>query len=349
MRWMIYGANGYTGRLIANEASRRGMHPVLAGRNEQQVARLAGELGFDHQIFDLDEQTRLRHAITGKKLVLHCAGPFSATCEPMMEACLSEGVHYLDITGEIAVFEAAHRLHERARHADVVLMPGAGFDVVPSDCLAVKLADALPAATHLQLAFEAGGGSSPGTVKTSVETLGNGGLVRRGGSLHKVPLAWKTRTIPFAHAKRTGVTIPWGDVYTAHISTGIPDIEVYISMRPGMISNLRRLRWIQRFLQMGPVQTMMAKWIEKHVNGPAAPARKNSLSQLWGEANTSDGRSVQATMTTPNGYDLTVTASLGAVDFLLKNDMEGGFYTPSLLLGADYASSLPGVEFSFVS
>lgn len=349
MTWMIYGANGYTGKLAAKEAVQRGFKPVLAGRNRSAVESLANELDLEFRIFDLDRPQEIEQGLAGMKLVLHCAGPFSVTSQPMIAACLSTGVHYLDITGEISVFANAYTQSDQARRADVVLLPGAGFDVVPSDCLAASLVDALPAATKLQLAFEAGGGPSPGTAKTSVEGLSNGGCVRQDGELKKVPLAWKTRTIPFAHAERQGVTIPWGDVFTAYISTGVPDIEVYISVPPSAIANLRRMKWVQPFLGLGPVQAFMKKRIEKKVSGPSDTTRKESFSQLWGEVSSADGRSVSATMTAPNGYDLTVTASLGIVQYLLENDVEGGYYTPSLLMGAGYAASLPGVEFKLNS
>ncbi len=348
MSWMIYGANGYTGKLAVRESVRRGMRPVLGGRNEAAVSRLAEELGLEYRIFSLDNPDDVRQALTGLELVLHCAGPFSVTSQPMISTCLAQGVQYLDISGEISVFKNAHEQQDQARRADVVLLPGAGFDVVPSDCLAASLVNALPAATSLQLAFEASGGPSPGTAKTSIEGLGKGGCVRRDGMLKTVPLAWKTRTIPFAHAERRGVTIPWGDVYTAFVSTGVPDIEVYISLPPATISNLRRMRWIKPLLGLGPVQSFLKKRIEKNVSGPSDQGRRDSYAQLWGEAMSADGRTVSATMTTPNGYDLTVTASLGIVEYLLQNDVEGGYYTPSLLMGADYAVSLPGVEFSWL-
>jgi len=343
---MIYGANGYTGRLTASEAVRRGMRPVLGGRSQPDIAQLAGELGLQYRVFSLDDPGRVKQAISGMKLVLHCAGPFSATSEPMASACIRESAHYLDITGEISVFAAIHLLHAQARHADVVLLPGAGFDVVPSDCLAASLVNALPAATRLQLGFEAGGGPSPGTAKTSIEGLKKGGCVRKEGRLKRVPLAWKTRQIPFAHGERTGITIPWGDVYTAYVSTGIPDIEVYMALPPATIANVRRMRWFQSLLGFGPVQSYLKKRVEKKVRGPSEQGRNDSDAQLWGEASSADGRRVEATMTTPNGYDLTVSASLGIVEFLLGNDVEGGFYTPSLLMGADYAASLPGVRFT---
>jgi short subunit dehydrogenase-like uncharacterized protein len=346
MTWIIYGANGYTGKLAAMESVRRGMRPVLAGRNEAAVAQLAGELSLEFRVFSLDDPDEARRGIEGLELVLHCAGPFSVTSQPMISACLAQGVHYLDITGEISVFANAHEQNEQARRADVVLLPGAGFDVVPSDCLAASLVGALPAATRLLLAFEAAGGPSPGTAKTSIEGLARGGCVRRDGKLKRVPLAWKTRTIPFAHAERTGVTIPWGDVFTAFVSTGVPDIEVYMSLPPATIANLRRMKWIQPLLALGPVQSFLKSRIDNRVRGPSEQGRENSYSELWGQVTSADGRSVSATMTTPNGYDLTVSASLGIVEFLLENDVEGGFYTPSLLMGSDYAASLPGVTFN---
>jgi len=342
-RWMIYGANGYTGRLAAQAAAQRGMHPVLAGRNHGAVEAVAMPLGFESRAFDLQSPAAIVDAIGDCRLVLHCAGPFSETSQPMIEACLAAGVHYLDITGEISVFANAHRQADKARHADVVLIPGVGFDVVPSDCLAASLVAALPAATELVLAFEAGGGPSPGTAKTSVEGLGKGGAIRMDGKMHRVPLAYKSRALPFAHGTRTAVTIPWGDVYTAFVSTGIPNIEVYMSVPPATVKRLRRLRPFQAILGMAPVQKFLKKRIERSVKGPSDQRRGNTDCQLWGEVRSADGRSVSATMTTPNGYDITVSAALGIVQHLLAQDVEGGFYTPSLLMGAGYAASLPGV------
>lgn len=349
MSWIIYGATGYTGRLVAAEAVRRGLRPTLAGRSRDAVSAMAAELGLEASVFGLDDASSIRDAIRGAQLVLHCAGPFSATAEPMISACLAEGVHYLDITGEIDVFAYAKSREDAARRADVVLLPGVGFDVVPSDCLAASLVEALPAATQLQLAFEATGGVSPGTAKTSIEGLGKGGCIRRDGRLETVPLAWKSRRIPLAHAERTGVTIPWGDVFTAFESTGIPDIEVYIALPESRIAWLRLLRWIRPLLRWGAVQAFLKSRVESSVSGPSEESRKKSHCQLWGQATSADGRSVSATMSTPNGYDVTVSASLGIVEFLLEQSVEGGYYTPSLLVGSGYAATLPGVTFSLLT
>lgn len=343
--WMIYGANGYTGRLAVKEAIKRGMNPILAGRNAKALVELGSETGLETRIFSLESPAEIVENLADCHLVLHCAGPFSATSQPLLAACLVAGVHYLDITGEVSVFANAYRQSKEAAKADVVLIPGVGFDVVPSDCLAASLVEALPAATELVLAFEAGGGPSPGTAKTSAEGLAKGGAVRKDGKMTRVPLAWKSRLIPFAHGERMAMTIPWGDVFTAYISTGVPNIEVYMSVPPSTVRRLERMRWLQPVLGMSLVQKFLKSRIEKSVSGPDDARRESTDAQLWGQASSADGRSVSATMTTPNGYDLTVTASLGIVDHLLKNDVEGGFYTPSLLMGADYAMSLPGVRF----
>lgn len=344
MSWMIYGANGYTGSLIARQAAAEGLSPLLAGRSEAQVSALAGELGLDYRVFALDDAAEVARHLVGCRLVLHCAGPFSATAEVMMDACLQAGAHYLDITGEIDVFAMGHARDEKARRADCVVIPGVGFDVVPSDCLAASLVNALPSATELILAFEAAGGPSRGTAKTSVEGMASGCRVRKEGQLRTVPLGWKSMEVPFAHGRRTAVTIPWGDVYTAYVSTGVPDIEVYMSVRPAAIAQLRRMRWLQPLLRWGVVQTWMKNRIDRQAGGPSAETRDRSGAQLWGRVRSADGRTVSATMSTPNGYDLTVTASLAICRHLLDNEVEGGYYTPSLLMGADFAAQLPGVS-----
>ncbi|MBT8131746.1 MAG: saccharopine dehydrogenase NADP-binding domain-containing protein, partial [Gammaproteobacteria bacterium] len=205
MNWMIYGANGYTGKMIAEEAARRGLKPVLAGRSDS-VVELATRLDLHSRQFSLDENSAGH--IEDMSLVLHCAGPFSATAEIMMQACLSSGAHYLDITGEIAVFERAQQLAAQAQDAGIVICPGVGFDVIPTDCLAAALKQRMPDASRLALGFDSRSGLSRGTAKTSVEGLAKGGQVRIDGQLKQVPLAYKTRSIDFGNGEKTGMTIP---------------------------------------------------------------------------------------------------------------------------------------------
>jgi short subunit dehydrogenase-like uncharacterized protein len=342
MQWMIYGANGYTGELIAREAVRRGLSPILAGRRRDALEALGKELGLPVRVFDLQPEA-LALGLKGVGLVLHCAGPFSATCAPMLQACLAAKAHYLDITGEIDVFAHCHAHDAAARKAGVVVLPGSGFDVVPTDCLAAQLKRELPDATSLVLAFDAGGGPSPGTAKTSVEGLGKGGRARIGGEMRKVPLAWKTRTFERDGKPRHAMTIPWGDVYTAFLSTGIPDIEVYMTVPAATIGRVRKLRLVQPLLGLGPVQRFMKARVEKSVRGPDEGRRGKTDTLVWGEVRNAAGREVKRQLRTPNGYDLTVTASLGITQRLLAGAAPAGFHTPSMLMGADYVLGLPGV------
>jgi len=344
-KWLIYGANGYTGRLIAEEAARRGLKPVLAGRNAGALEPMAKKLRLPVRAFALDNAAAVRAGLKGIDLVLHCAGPFSATCAPMLEACLDVGAHYLDITGEIDVFAHCHAQHERARKRGIVVLPGAGFDVVPTDCLAAQLKRELPGATSLVLAFDAAGGPSPGTARTGVEGLGKGGRARIDGKLVKVPLAWKTRSFDRDGEARFAMTIPWGDVYTAYVSTGIANIEVYMGVPPGTARKLRRIRWLGPVLGLAPVQSLLKSKVASKVHGPSDKTRAASDAVVWGEARDAAGNEVQAQLRTPNGYDLTVTAALGIAQRLLAGESPvGGYYTPSLLMGADYVLSLPGVS-----
>src|SRR5438105_2833455 len=217
---MIYGASGYTGSLIAREAVRRSMRPILAGRSAEKLSELAGELNLEHRIFSLDSSSAVVGGIRGVHTLLNCAGPFSQTARPMAEACLKNRTHYLDITGEARIFEWLAARDAEAKASGIVLLPGVGFDVVPSDCLAVHLKRRLPTATRLTLAFRSAARMSQGTALTVVEGLAEGGMVRENGILKNVPAAWKTRAIDFGKGPIKAITIPWGDVATAFYSTG---------------------------------------------------------------------------------------------------------------------------------
>ena len=344
MEWMIYGANGYTGRLMLEEAVRRGHTPIVAGRNAAAVGELAKKHGLPARAFDLADARGAAAALNGVGLVVHCAGPFSATCAPMLDACIEVGAHYLDITGEIAVFAHCHAQHERARERGIVVMPGAGFDVVPTDCLAAMLCRDLPDATELVLCFEAGGGPSPGTAKSSVEGLKAGGRVRVDGVMTEVPLAYKTRTFTRGDQVRTAATIPWGDVYTAHVSTAIPNIEVYMALSPATIANLRRMRWLKPVLGLGLVQRFLKSRVEASVRGPSAKKRADTGCHVWGEVRNAAGAVICAQLHTPNGYDVTVWTALGIAQRLFADKPAGGYYTPSMLMGAEYILQMPGAQ-----
>jgi len=342
-KWMIYGATGYTGKLIAEEAVNRGLTPILAGRSEIKLAELAKTTGLEYRVFDLTQRVIIAEQLKDIDVILHCAGPFSATAKPMMAACLHSNTHYLDITGEIEVFRHGHQLNKSALKAGIIICPGVGFDVIPTDCLASTLKQAMPDATSLWLGFSSRSGFSPGTAKTSIEGLSSGGKIRRDGKIVDVPLAYKARQIDFGDGTKNAVTIPWGDVATAYYSTEIPNIEVYIPMSVRKTTQLRRMEKIRPILSWRWVQKLMKNRVEKTIKGPDESKRKHSPSYIWGEVINEQGQVITAQLITANGYDLTVTGSIGIVEKLLQTDeIISGFKTASLLKGANYVCKLPG-------
>lgn len=341
--WLIYGANGYTGGLIAQEAARRGLRPTLAGRNAEALSVLAGGLGLEHRVFGLDDPVALARGIEGQSVVLHCAGPFSRTARPMADGCLKAGVHYLDITGEEGVLEALAQRGDEARAAGVMLLPGAGFDVVPSDCLAAHLKRRLPSATRLALAFQTSGGMSRGTALTVIEGLGSGGLIRRQGRLTPVPTAYRTRSIDFGNGPVKAVTIPWGDVITAYHSTGIPDIEVYMAVPWGARVAMRLSRYAGWLLGSRPVQRWLRRRVEAGPPGPSSEQRQRGQSLLWGEASDDSGQRAVSRLRGPEAYSLTVHAALAIVRRVLAGEAPPGFQTPATAYGPDFVLELEGV------
>ncbi len=342
--WLIYGAYGYTGRLIAEEAVRRGMQPVLGGRDRAKTEAIAAELSCPSQVFDLGDDRQLAGHLAAHRAVLHCAGPFSATAAPMIEACLAARTHYLDITGEIDVIEAAADKHQQASQAGIALVPAVGFDVVPSDCLAAMLAARVPGATLLQLAFTGTGSISPGTARTMLQALPRGGRVRIDGRITRVPLAWKTAEVPFREGTKTAVTVPWGDVASAWHSTGIPNVEVYLAM------SRRQLRWLKRMRRVGSVFSLtlprrVLEWgIRRFLAGPSPEDRRAARGSFWGRASDGEGRSTEATLVTASGYQLTALTALASLEKVLAGASPSGFSTPSKAFGAEFILSIAGSD-----
>ncbi len=342
--FLIYGANGYTGELVAEEAVRLGLQPVLAGRSEAPVRALAERLKLDYRIFNLDESAAVVAGLAEMAAVIHCAGPFWRTAQPMVAGCLQTGTHYLDITGEIGVFQALAEQDEAARAANVMLLPGAGFDVVPTDCLAAHLKRRLPTAHHLVLAFKALGGFSRGTMLTAVESMGNGagGMIRRNGELVEVPPGWRTSLVDFGRGPETTVTIPWGDVFTAYHSTGIPNVEVYMAASQEMVRNMALGRYVTWLAKLGPIQRVIKQRIRSGKPGPTPAERARGRSLIWGMAE--DGKTaVRTRLETPEGYTLTAITSVLMVQKVLAGSAPTGYQTPSSAYGADLIMEVEGV------
>lgn len=341
---VIYGSYGYTGALITRECKRKGLKVLLSGRDGSKLAEQSSMVGYPFEACDIDDAA-LTDVVAKARLVLHCAGPFQFTAKAMVEACLSASTHYLDVTGEYRVFEMLAEYDAQAITKGILIMPGVGFDVVPSDCLALHLKKRLPAATHLQLAFTMSkGGMSRGTARTMVEGLGNGSVVREDGDLVPIGLGERVLTIDFGGFSRTAMCIPWGDISTAWRSTQIPNIEVYSAVPANMIRMARFSRFFNWLLRKRWVKEYLRSRVDGRRPGPKEETLKTGRSYLWGRVRDEAGRVVEARLSTANGYRLTADAAVLIAGKLINTTVQAGYFTPAQYFGEDLISEVDGTN-----
>jgi short subunit dehydrogenase-like uncharacterized protein len=340
---IVYGSYGYTGNLIVEEALAKGLRPVLAGRSREKLEAQAARLELPMRVASVEDSDALDAVLADGSVVIHCAGPFAHKAKQMAEACIRAKTHYLDITGEISVFEEMAALDKQAQAAGVMLLPGAGFDVVPSDCLALHLKERLPSATHLVLAISSNGSASQGTAKTMAENLPHGGMVRENGQLKRVPAAHKIRSFDFGKGDQRAMATPWGDVSTAYYTTGIPNIEVYMALPRAVQIAAKASRFIGPLLATGPAQRFMKSRIEAGPAGPSDDARTRGYAILIGEVADASGKRATARLKTPDGYTLTAQSAVCIARKALAGDAPAGFQTPGKAYGKNLVMELPGV------
>lgn len=341
--WLLYGAYGYTGALIAEAAVARGMRPHLAGRDADRLAALGERLGLPWTAASLDDPAALRKAIGDRRLVLHAAGPFTLTADPMRRACLEAGAHYLDITGEIPVFESTFALDDEARRRGIVMISGVGFDVVPSDCLALHLARAMPDAVRLELALDAVSQPSAGTLKSVIEMLPLGTWRRSSGVLGRSTATPRDRRVDFGfeHGVRAVMEAPLGDLSTAFRSTGIAEITTWLAQPPSAIRAVQRFGGLaRRALAITPIRRSVQRIVDARVSGPDAALRQRGRSWVWGRVENAAGEAHEARLETCEGYRFTVEAALGLVEAALAGDARGAL-SPAQLVGPDFVLGLP--------
>ncbi len=349
--FMIYGAYGYTGQLIARRALAHGHRPLLAGRDAAKLAALADELGLPHVVAPLDDRGALERALSGVQIVCHAAGPFVHTAQVMQQACLASGTSYVDITGEIPVFEALFALDAAAQAARIAMISGLGFDVVPSDCLASYVAAGLDEPSELQIAFATTGRPSAGTVRASLEGVLRGNFVRRAGELTRVSFGHAMREVPFRGGTRMGLPIPWGDLSTAFRTTGIPNITTYIAVpraaarllgaSPPLLHRLGRA--LERGFERPFMRAALMAAVDACVADPSPRDREQGGAQLWARAVNARGDSREAWLDTPDGYAFTAEAVVLGLERLLHSPVFGAL-TPALAFGADFVLAVSGTR-----
>lgn len=348
-QFLLYGANGYTGELIARHAAQYGLKPILAGRRKEALEPLAHQLGLPYQVIDINDKAVLTAALSQVKLVVHAAGPFAHTARQMVEACLQTGTHYTDINGDISVFELLKTYDAAAQKAGIMVMPGVGFDVVPTDCIALSLKQQLPDATHLQLAFATDGGSiSHGTAMTMAGKLGEGGAVRRNGKIERAPLGGEGIWVDFCAGKDQRkklfvMSIPWGDISTAHFTTGIPNITTYTGIKPKVYKLLKWQGLFNWLLRTDWVRKIIKKKIAQRPAGPNDEQRSKAIGYVWGKATNAAGQTVTTGCCGPEGYTITLHATLLIAQKILNGQLAVGYQTPAKVYGAGLIAEVPGV------
>jgi short subunit dehydrogenase-like uncharacterized protein len=341
--FLLYGATGFVGEATARMGVRSGLKPVLGGRDAAKLGKLATELGVEYRAFGLDKAGKIDEMLKDIPVVLHCAGPFVHTYEPMVEACLRTGVHYLDLTGEIPVYEAIAARDAEARARGVMLLPGIGFDVVPTDCLAMHLKQRLPSATSLKLAFQTTGpaGLPPGTQRTMIELIPLGNRIRHHGRLEVPGRELITRMIDFGQGSVQATRLTWGDVFTAYYSTGIPNIEDYLVLSESMQRQLRTLDYLRPLFKLEMVRNFLKKRVKP---GPTAEDRDRTFTHVWGEVEDDQNQKAVARLHGPEaGVIWTARAALAAVKKILEGNATPGYQTPALAFGADFVLECEGI------
>jgi len=340
----IYGATGYSGRLLARRATEVGLVPMLCGRNKARLEALASELGLEHRVAESPASEALDAVFRDARVVLNAAGPFRGTAEPVVAACLRSGAHYLDITAETPVVEMLAARGAEARERKVMIMPAVGFDVVPSDCLAAHLARRLPGATRLALALTNLFFLTRGSARTLIENV-DFGVVRRGGVLVRVPLGSLERWFDFGDGMQPALNVSLADLVTAYYTTGIPNVVTYVHATPLMRSILTGCRDFGWILASAPSQALLAAAAEILPEDPGAgrTSPEGSSMTIVGEVHDDRGRSARARVRTPEAYRFTGFTAIGVAQRVLAGDLEVGFQTPARVYGADFVLSFPDV------
>jgi short subunit dehydrogenase-like uncharacterized protein len=340
---VLYGATGYTGRLVIAEAQRWGLELILAGRDAQRVSLLAEAARLSFRVAEVNDPHALEKLLEGAGVLLNAAGPFSMTAPPLIAAALRAGVHYLDVAGELDVFSHAAELDQRARDADVMLMPGVGFDVVPTDCLAAYVARKLPRAHQLHVGISGLRYMSRGSARTLAQHLGRPIRARRSGGLVALQTGATEHYFDFGVGLRCGCAVDWADVVTAYYSTGIPDVTTYFEKTPALQAGLWTRQESVYLLGLAPVRVCLElarQWLPE---GPTAEQRSNARAVIVAEAKAPDGRRACARLETPEVYDFTAVCAVRIAGRVALGNWEPGFQTPSRVFGSEFVLQLPGV------
>jgi len=343
-RLLIYGATGYTGRLIVQRALARGLKPIIAGRDREAIASMAAACDLEWMIAHVDDQARLLSLTASATVLLNAAAPFTSSSPALMGACVATGTHYLDVTGEADSIEATAQSHDEAIRRRVMLMPGVGFDVVASDCLAAHVARRLPGARVLKLGFDTSQSASRGSLKTSLEMAGRGVQVRSGGRLVRVAQGSLTYCFDYGRGPQLSVAVSLGDTSAAYFSTGIPNVETYLRATLSVWGAITADQYWGWLVASPPWQAWLKAQTAWLPTGPSPQARSRGWATIVADANDWNGRCVRSRLRTADKYSFTALSAIRVAERTLAGDWLAGFQTPSRVYGPEFALSFDGVS-----
>lgn len=317
---MIYGAAGYTGRMASANATAHGLDLVVAGRpkDEASLALLAKELDAEYRLFAVDDGPASAAALNDVGALLNCAGPFVHTAEPLMQACIAAGVHYLDIAAELDSYRLAETLDAEARAAGVMLLPGSGGSVAMLGSLASHAAKRVETPVKLSIALHVAGGFSRGSAISASENLTTETLHRVDGTLiARSPEDVRDFDFGGGPAPSFPVTLP--DLITIWHATDILNIETFVHVTEGAFPE-------------GDLAAMP--------DGPTLAQREANRYHAAVEVTGSDGTVVCSVLDTVNGYTFTTIAAAEAARRVLAGEARAGFQTPARLFGDGFAETI---------
>lgn len=344
---LLYGANGYTGELIARYAAQYGLQPILAGRKKDAIEALAKELQLPFRIVELHDGNALNAALADIALVIQAAGPYHTTAQPMIDACIATNTHYIDLNGDLDVFEMLQGYDQAAKDKDIMILPGAGFDVVPTDCLALYLKEQLPDADELTIAFAViGSALSRGTSISTLHKLGTPGAIRKDHKIVYEPMGKKGMSVNFPGYKKPVfvMSIPWGDISTAWYSTRIPNIRTFTAINKSAWYFLKGQSIFNWLLKTSFMRSIIMGILKMQSAGPDQQVRDKATSYIWGKVSNTKGQSVEANMETPEAYSLTAFTILVIAKKIISGNYKPGYQTPSSAYGADLIMEIDGVK-----
>lgn len=325
---LVYGVTGYTGRLISRRLAQQGVAHVVGGRRADAVAEWGRTVSMKTRSFGLEAVD-----LEGVSAILNCAAPFSQTARPLVDAALDAGVHYLDLAGEVAEHVALQERNAEATARGVMLMPGVGFGVVPTECAAVLAARALPAAQKLVIAYETVGGASRGTLETVLGGMSTPGVVRRGGALAPSLPAERVLDLDIGGGMVRVATNPFrADMVSAFVSTGVADIETYATF-PAPLRVLMRSSARSWSVVRGAIAMLVARAPE----GPSEAERARGRTRILVVAEKGDRRA-SVRVRGPEAYEFTARAAAAIVARI--GEAKPGFQTPSQVFGSHLLASL---------